>query len=493
MTSQKSYLFKGAVELVLNSAQKYHDRPAIELHNRSFSYKELIETAGGIANYVSSLNDLCPFIGVLADKSFNCYASVLGILMAGKAYMPLNPRFPEARNRYMIEKARVNTILSDSKIEQLNIRSHTNFNFQFSNFNSPAYLLFTSGTTGTPKGVPVSHENLAAYLLFMLDAFDFNQEDRFTQIFDLTFDLSVHDIFLAWSSGACLCVPSDNSSFSMSKFIKDKKPTVWFSVPSVINLMDRMRLLKPDVFPSIRLSFFCGEALRIQTALAWRKAASQSRLINLYGPTEATIAISKYEFSLEPSLWKSELGIASIGRIFPGNSFRIDFQTKENEQGELCLTGKQLVDGYFENEPADESAFFLDPVTDRKYYRTGDMVRLDKDEDLFYFGRKDSEVKISGYRVNLKEIENLLETHEMVNQSVVVFEQEEEGAGIPVAYILPASSDRQADFTSMLKLCQEYLPWYMVPGKFIFVDDIPLNLNGKVDKTALVKKYHEGK
>jgi non-ribosomal peptide synthetase component F len=356
----------------------------------------------------------------------------------------------------------------------------------------PAYLLFTSGTTGKPKGVPVSHGNLASYLNFMLKTYDFNCEDRFTQIFDLTFDLSVHDMFLAWSAGACLVVPEDNSSFAMSRFIREKQPTVWFSVPSVVNLMNRMRLIKPGAFPSIRQSFFCGEALKIKTAQLWKIAASRSRLTNLYGPTEATIAISWYDLPHEPGLWKSDMGIVSIGRIFAGNSYLVDKISDWNDKGELCLSGKQVVKSYFESDFADLTSFFTESKSKQSFYRTGDLVRVDKDGDLFFVGRKDAEVKISGYRVNLKEIEYVLEGYESVKQAVVIFEQADD-SGIIIAFILAATSDGYLMEHDLDSYSRKYLPWYMVPGKYIFVDEIPLNVNGKVDKAVLLKNYYNGK
>jgi amino acid adenylation domain-containing protein len=441
-----------AVDRVLQAAKDYPDRPALDLHNATYTYRELTEAAAAVACSINELEDKCPFVGVMADKSFSCYSGILGILMAGKAYLPVNPRFPASRNRYMLEKARVRTIIAgDNSDDELDLILENNASGMYVIFpegsdsrvaanhialNDPAYLLFTSGTTGKPKGVPVSHGNLAAYLDFMLKSYDFNAGDRFTQIFDLTFDLSVHDIFLAWSTGACLCVPEDNSSFAMSRFIHDKKPTVWFSVPTVVSLMDRMRLLKPGAYPSIRLSFFCGEAFQVRTALAWKNAAPDSKLINIYGPTETTIAISRYNFPDNPGAWKSKMGIASIGRIFNGNSYLIDKEHDLDPGGELCLSGHQVVDGYYENEEADKASFYLEPFSKQKYYRTGDLVTTDDEGDLFFLGRKDDEVKISGYRVNLKEIENVLEGYEMVSQAVVIHEKKAYSDEILLAFIL---------------------------------------------------------
>jgi amino acid adenylation domain-containing protein len=478
-------------ERVLRAAKTYPDRPALELHNAAYTYKELIEAAEVIANSINLLNDPYPFIAIIADKSFSCFAGILGILITGRAYLPINPRFPEARNQYMLEKAGVRTIIQDGIIKDLTplppLQMERGKRGQGVKGvrSSLAYLLFTSGTTGQPKGVPVSHGNLAAYLDFMLKAYDFSPEDRFTQIFDLTFDLSVHDMFLAWSTGACLCVPEDNSSFAMARFIHEKQPSVWFSVPSVVNLMDRMRLLKPGAFPSIRLSFFCGEALQVQTAGAWKKAAGNSKLVNLYGPTEATIAISRYKLPEEIGNWKMEIGILSIGKLFEGNSYLLNKEIGAAEPGELCLAGKQVVEGYFENEEADQQAFFIDPESGLKYYRTGDIVKADADGDLFYLGRKDSEVKISGYRVNLKEIENVIDGYENISQSVVIYDE-----GAILAFI--TDKDENAVEKYLDAYCRERLPWYMVPGKFIFVDEIPLNVNGKIDKAALLKKFYDG-
>jgi acyl-coenzyme A synthetase/AMP-(fatty) acid ligase len=259
--------------------------------------------------------------------------------------------------------------------------------------------------------------------------------------------------------------------------------------------MDRMRLLKPGAFPSIRLSFFCGEALYTRTATAWKAAVPQSRVINLYGPTEATVAISGYELPEDPGHWKSEMGIVSIGKIFEGNEMVINGgtsqETSHRAEGELYLSGNQVVDSYFENEEADKEAFLTDPGSMLKLYKTGDLVKVDEDGDLFYLGRKDAEVKISGYRVNLKEIENVLAEYQDVEQAVVIFEQDADGQGNVQAFIL-GKKPENIEEKELDSFCRLRLPWYMAPGKYIFVQEIPLNLNGKVDVAALKSKYTNG-
>jgi amino acid adenylation domain-containing protein len=503
MIQIEDYNISPVTGLVFESVRKFPDNPALELNDRIFTYRELYEAARGISKAIIDKNDPNPFVALVADKSFTCYAGILGILMAGKAYMPLNPKFPLSRNQYMLEKAGIRTIIPgefplSSRRGGQGVRSEKGLpggkgvRSEKGVGSENAYLLFTSGTTGQPKGVPVSHANLGAYLDFMLKTYAFSPADRFTQIFDLTFDLSVHDIFLAWSSGACLVVPDDNSSFAMSRFIKEKQPSVWFSVPSVVNLMDKMRLLKPGAFPSIRMSFFCGEALHVKTATAWKNAVPQSRMINLYGPTEATIAISGYELPNDNRQCKSDLGIVSIGKIFKGNSFNINKENHADDHGELCLSGAQVVEGYLDNDQADQEAFFSDPVTGQKVYRTGDIVRADAEGDLFYLGRKDSEVKISGYRVNLKEIESVIEGYENMRQAVVIYDQPDNYAEMIIAFVLAEFKNEKITGKDLDDYCRSRLPWYMVPGKFIFVNEIPLNVNGKVDKTALKTKYAPG-
>jgi len=200
--------------------------------------------------------------------------------------------------------------------------------------DSIAYLLFTSGSTGTPKGVMVTHRNVTPFVNAMVDRYEITEEDRFSQTFDLTFDLSVFDMFVAWERAACVCCPSAKTLIKPGKFIKDARLTVWFSVPSTGVFMKRLGELKPDSYPNLRWSLFCGEPLPVDVARAWARAAPHSTLENLYGPTEVTVACTAYRWDAHVSPGASKRGIVPIGEPLPDmtalNCARSPMATRES-------------------------------------------------------------------------------------------------------------------------------------------------------------------
>jgi len=488
----------------LLSAELHSSRPALEVQGEAYSYKELLSISSHIAQKILSTSiDDVP-VAILAQRNITAYAGILAALMTGRAYLPLNPRFPISRNLKMIQRSGADTVIvSDEGVNipgEMNIINPVRDNLIIKDApvieakglekidkNQTAYLLFTSGTTGEPKGVPVSNMNVCAYLDYMLGHYDFDENDRFSQTFDLTFDLSVHDLFVCWLSGACLCIPESDTPFAYPKYINEQQLSVWFSVPSLAVLMDKMRLLRPNYFPGLRWSFFCGEALLEKTVSVWQLAASSSRIVNLYGPSETTIAISAYEWRKDKNKIKN--GIVSIGKVFKDQKYRVlsdrDKAVQAPEQGYLHLSGSQVIASYIDESDNQHAFKDLGEIENENWYNTGDLVIEDEDHDLLFIGRADHEVKISGYRVNLLAIDDTLRQLSSFNNLATIAVQDEKAdAQFMVSFI---ETRDNFDEYNLLELCRNELPWYMVPQRIMQIDHLPLNENGKIDRKKLLE------
>jgi acyl-coenzyme A synthetase/AMP-(fatty) acid ligase len=273
---------------------------------------------------------------------------------------------------------------------------------------------------------------------------------------------------------------------SPGKFIRDNALSVWFSVPSVPMFMEKMRSLRPRSLPSLRWSFFCGEALPIRAVKNWTTAAPNSRIVNLYGPTETTIAITEYEW--EPSPGDARLDTVPLGWVFPSHRACLLADGQVNSgpgRGELCLSGPQVTTGYLNDatKTAEHYVRFADR-SDIVWYKTGDIVDRRDDGCMLFVGRADSQVKINGHRVELQEIEAILRALAKSDLIVAVpWPSTTTGAGGVVACAANVSA---ADCQRILRACQDLLPPYMVPSRLVSLPALPLNANGKIDRKAIV-------
>ncbi|OLB65452.1 MAG: hypothetical protein AUH96_08910 [Nitrospirae bacterium 13_2_20CM_2_61_4] len=513
------------------SAERFPERPALFVSGEQISYRSLRQLAARIGATIQSVGDNeSGIVALLAHRSKTAYAGVLGTLAAGKCYAPLNPKFPLDRTLRMLTLSGCSILIAgaESFAELPNLLSRVNgplvvilpdcevapawseefpqhrfipagrmSNGKDLSFTSEldgealAYLLFTSGSTGQPKGVAIHHSNVQPYVKYVCDRYSVTEEDRFSQEFDLTFDLSVHDMFVCWERGACLfCVP-EKCVMIPAKFIRDHQLTMWFSVPSVIGVLEKMRLLNPGSFPSLRHSLFCGEPLPAKYASLWQRVAINSTVENLYGPTEATIAITHLRW--DPARHEKEYlnGIVPIGWPFAGQMCRIVDEEKKavamGESGELCLAGSQVTNGYWNDPEKTRERFVRLPGSDgTTWYRTGDLVKQDAEGCIHYLGRIDHQVKVRGYRIELQEIEAVLrrvcETEQVVAVGWPVRNGLAEGI---VAFV---SGNESLDETAALARCRESLPDYMIPRRIYQQSEFPLTANGKIDRPALIRQ-----
>jgi amino acid adenylation domain-containing protein len=359
--------------------------------------------------------------------------------------------------------------------------------------DSIAYLLFTSGSTGIPKGVMVAHRNVLPFIDIMVDRYGITETDRFSQVFDMTFDLSVFDMFVAWERGACVCCPSLKTLIKPGKFLQDARLTVWFSVPSTGMFMKRLGVLKPNQYPTLRWSLFCGEPLPVEIAKAWAEAAPRSIVENLYGPTELTIACTLYRWDRQTSEGECALGVVPIGSPYPGmQALVVDESLRAvppGSEGELIMTGPQLTLGYWQDPERTAAAFIIPSGTDTVYYRTGDRVRRSTDDGpLVYIGRLDQQIKVNGYRVELGEVEAVLREEAGADVAVALgWPLTPSGAGGIAAFLGKVNADTEEIRTRL----KARLPNYMVPHELRVLSEFPLNANGKVDRKALFKLLEE--
>jgi amino acid adenylation domain-containing protein len=511
----------------VRSAAQFPDRAAIELAGYQVSYERLADKAKSLAATLQAHTapDAVPLTAVFVHRSETAYAAVLGALMAGRGYVPLNRTFPVDRTRLMLEKSRCRSLIVDAASEQQLDRllcgiidplliicpdcadvTEVAAKFPLHRFiaahqlvratewrpinvnpDSIAYLLFTSGSTGEPKGVMISHANVLHYVDCVTNRYGFTCRDRLSQTFDLTFDLSVHDMFVTWEAGACLCCPTQKQTIKPDAYVKDARLTVWFSVPATAMFMRRLGVLKSNMYPGLRLSLFCGEALPVALVSEWALAAPNSAIENLYGPTELTIACTAYRWQEEESLNECELGIVPIGAPLDNmQALVVDEHLQEvpvGTDGELLMTGPQLSLGYWQDDEKTRRAFV--EVAGRKatYYRTGDRVRQrGVGEPLLYLGRVDSQIKILGHRIELGEIEGVVRQVSGVEGVVAVGWPLSEGGAEAIEVFLETDHCDTRSLTIGLK---EKLPMYMVPRHLRLLSSFPKNSNGKYDRKAL--------
>jgi amino acid adenylation domain-containing protein len=347
-----------------------------------------------------------------------------------------------------------------------------------------AYILFTSGSTGTPKGIGITPANVAAYLDHAVEAFAVRPGDRASQMFELTFDLSVHDMFVTWLGGGTLCVPPANAVMAPARFIIDERITHWFSVPSTAAILAKFRMLRDGVFPTLRQSLFCGEALPAALATQWCKSAPNSTVLNLYGPTEATIAITAHPWTLE-SVTPSD--VVPIGSPFPTQRVRVVLDGVEaapGQSGELCLCGTQVSPGYLSDPQKTQASFVRFADSDETWYRTGDLVRLGPDGVIHYLGRLDSQIQLHGHRVELGEVEGAMRKV-TAGRTCAVIPWPPGGATVESIVACVEGAGTPDDAAALRAAVAHLLPDYMVPSRMVFVAIMPLNSNGKIDRKAL--------
>ncbi|MED1666477.1 non-ribosomal peptide synthetase [Brevibacillus laterosporus] len=477
--------------------EKYADHVALVFEEKQLTYGELNAKANQLARVLQKHNTLPnQVIGLITERSLEMIIGVLGILKAGGAYMPIDPTYPSERINYMLEDSRTYLLLvqkadlipADYQGEVFILtealwEGETTENLGL--VNQPqdvANVMYTSGTTGKPKGILITHRNIMTTIINngYIDIFS---TDRILQVSNYAFDGSTFDIYSALLNGATLVLvpmPTLMNPADLLAIMRDSSITVCLLTTSLFNtLVD----LDVTSFKNMRKVLFGGEKAsfyHVEKALDY---LGEGRLVNGYGPTETTVFATSY--TVDHTIKK--LGSVPIGRPLSNTSvyiFGLDDQLQPlGAPGELCVAGESISLGYLNRVDLTAEKFVDNPLKPgERMYRTGDLVRWLPEGVMEYMGRIDEQVKIRGHRIELGEIEAKLLEHPSIRETVLVAKQDARGHSFLGAYLV---TDNFCPVTELRNYLMETLPEYMVPSYFIELDSLPLTSNGKVDKRAL--------
>lgn len=467
-------------DYLAESAKRFPEKPAVWDRGNEISFSELETQSNQLARWLQkngvTRGDRVAF---LFPKSIYSFVAIFGIAKADAIYVPINHAAPEQRINQIIEDASPKLILRGEERNEWVKESAEALVYK----NSPsdvAYILYTSGSTGKPKGVMIKHSNIINATDWAVDELGITKNDKMSQHPPLHFDLSTFDIFSGVKSGVSLyVVPEEFSLFpgQILKFIEKNNLTIWNSVPSVMVQLCVLNLIKPGRMPSLKKIFFNGEAFPSKFLAEWMRAYPEKQFVNMYGPTETTVQCSFYKMKEIPenSNWPP------IGKACRNvELFDVD--------GELFVGGFGVGAGYWNDKEKTKKSFVAHPFDKNKglVYKTGDLVKLRKDGNYEFIGRKDNQVKIRGNRIELGDVDKALYSIPYIKEAAAVALADSASGGNKLVAFLDAEGIKNGSSikTDLAKL----VPAYMIPDEIIF-RALPKTSTGKIDRVKIKEEY----
>ncbi|MCL9685226.1 Pls/PosA family non-ribosomal peptide synthetase [Legionella maioricensis] len=478
------------------SVKNYPSNIALVCDNAFVSYQELENRSNQLAHYLHQQNiTKGSIVGILLERSIECYVAILAVLKIGAAYVPIETDYPDERINYILADLAFSAVLTSSyQLKQKNLTWPTVFvldeisetistqstsrvstSQSEQDHDNLCYIIYTSGSTGKPKGVEITHRSICHYVTVASTLYEMSEQDRVYQGFSLAFDASLEELWMAFANGAALiaCTAKEvRSGLGLISFLKHHQVTVYSTVPTLLSTLE-------GPLPDLRLLILGGETCPSSLVKRWSR--SGLRIMNTYGPTEATVIATYSE--CEPG---KEI---TIGKPLAGYEvFIMDEQLQEvknGEEGELCIAGPALARGYVNRPESTSEKFVWNPANNsQRLYRTGDLALKDANGDLHFAGRVDDQIKLRGFRIELNEIEAIIMEYSGITQAVVSLQSLDQP--ILVAYLLLEQNDtfNLDEFRAYLRA---NLPDYMIPAIVEILTSFPLLSSGKVNRKELPK------
>jgi amino acid adenylation domain-containing protein len=495
-------------QLFEQQVERTPDAVALVYQEEQLTYAELNARANRLAHHLLGVGvGADSLVGILMGRSLEMVISLLAVLKAGGAYLPLDPAYPAERLSFMIADAGARVLLTKAgepelvrakEMVQVGERCECGCEQRDRNPGAAvdaenlAYVIYTSGSTGLPKGVMIPHRAGSAFILSASEAYAITSTDRVLQFASFSFDTSVEEIFPCLTRGARLVLRTEQMLTTAADFLRqcatlqlsvlDLPTSYWHQLTAQ---MSEEALAVP---PGVRLVIIGGESAAREPVLQWQQSVQSSvRLVNTYGPTEATVVATVGELATEVA----ELGVA-IGRGLPHvKCYVLDEEMKPvpiGVKGELYVGGEGVGRGYFGRAELTADRFVPDPYTSgsswggERLYRTGDEVRWRESGELEFVGRVDNQVKVRGYRIELGEVEAVLSRQQAVQECAVALREEAAGEKRLIGYVV---TEDTTDLDHLREQLRAQLPDYMVPSVLVKIADLPRLPNGKVNRRAL--------
>lgn len=498
---------KNILEYLEQSSRQYFTKVAFTDENREMTYGECVECSQKVGTTLLELNHKRKPIAVLMDKNVESLSCFFGVVYSGNFYVVIDSFMPKDRIEKIFETLQPIALISDYQHQELAISLHETVYFYEDMMKSdidneklglirkqmidtdPLYALFTSGSTGVPKGAVLSHRNVINYASWYKDTFEITENTEFGSQTPFYFSMSVSDVYSTVMSGATLHIlPKKLFSFPIKliEYMNEKKVNTIYWVPSALCIVANLKVLDYLMLEHVDKVLFAGEVMPTKQLNYWRQKLPNAMYANLFGPTETTDICTYYIVDRE---FKDD-EVLPIGKACDNTDvFLLDennCEVLDNQEGELCVRGSFLALGYYNNDEKTKEAFVQNPLN-KAYpeviYRTGDLVKYNDKGELIYITRKDFQIKHMGYRIELGEIEAAVNSLEKIQSCAVIFDEIKD----KIVLIYTGKIDDKGIMDGV----SHKIPHYMHPNVIVKTKLMPYNQNGKIDRKWLKGHYEE--